>query len=112
MKDFIDGSGKNFDMYLCCARTEDSNGTRNYKIFSVSASIVEAKKMKWKESFSKKKGSSIGWHGEAQSGVVVDIHKSMSSQLWIKIPLKLCTQIGEVTITKNLQGSALIQILG
>ena len=111
MKEFIDGNGKNFDVYLCCARTEGRDGMRNYKVFSVPAGIVEARKMKWGERISKKNGSSMGWHGRAQNGVEVDIHKSMSSQLWIKIPLRLCTQVGEVTIAKNLQGSALSKIL-
>jgi hypothetical protein len=107
MKIFIDGDGKNFDIYLCCARKDSSDGSRTYKIFVVSADIFIAKKLKWKEVISTRSGKSSGWYGLSDNGVAVKIQKSMSNQLWIEIPIRLCSLIGEVTISKKLLGTGL-----
>jgi hypothetical protein len=107
MKTFIDGNGKNFDIYLCCARIDNTNGSRIYKIFVVPADIFIAKKLKWKEQTSNKNGDITGWYGLSNNGVVVKIQKKMSNQLWIEIPTRLCSQIGEITIAKEFLGAGL-----
>lgn len=100
MKNFIDEDEKRFDVYLCCAQSDDVKGNRIYQVFVVPSNIFQADDAEWTESNS-------SWHGTGLNGVVVDIHKKMSNQLWIKIPLKLCTLIKEVSIPKKSLGTAL-----
>ncbi len=111
MTAFIDGGGKNFDLYLCCARMDKKDGSRAYTIFAIPADVFTATKLTWTESFGKRSGVTSGWHGVSKNGVVVDIVKNMSSQLWMQIPLKLCLKIGEVGISKDQLGSALSKVL-
>jgi len=107
MKAFIDGSGKNFDIYLCCARIDYTDGSRDYKIFVVPADIFTAKKLKWTEQLSLKNNKVSGWRGLSSNNIEVKIQKNMSNQLWINIPLELCSKIGEIHIPKKILGIAL-----
>ncbi|MDO8561170.1 MAG: hypothetical protein Q7R91_03065 [bacterium] len=110
MIEFIDGDGKNFDIYLYCARIDNADGSRTYKVFVVSADIFIAKKLKWTKQISH--GNKIsGWHGLSNNGVEVNIQKNMSNQLWIKIPLALCLQISEVNISQKFLGSSLSEVI-
>src|SRR3989344_6869747 len=111
MKVFIDGTGKNFNFYLCCVSTDNSDGSRTYKIFCVPSTVFNAKKLKWSRKRSRHGGVVSGWQGSNKQGVEVQIIKNMSNQLWIKVPLKLCSKIGEVKIQRNFLGVALDKIL-
>jgi hypothetical protein len=111
MKMFID-EGKNFDIYLCCARTDNLDGSRDYRIFTIPANIFYAKELTWKEQSSRINGKIAGWRGVDKKGIIVNIQKSMSNQLWINIPLNLCTQVGEIHIQEKIMGMALAEAVG
>ncbi len=104
MKEFIDGDGKNFDIYLCCART-DTPQSRTYQVFLVHANIIKAKKMRWKDTYFTGGKVHSGWEGIAHNKVILNIVKNMSNQLWITIPLNLCDKILEVNISNEKLGS-------
>lgn len=89
MKRFID-EGKNFDVYLCCARNESKTG-RTYSVYLVDADLIEASKLKWVQ-------TKNGWEAESPEGIVLKIVKKMSNQLWMTIPTKLCNKIMDLTI--------------
>lgn len=99
MKGFIDGGGKNFDIYLCCART-DSKTKRIYKIFLIGADTISAKRIGWSNSYNKKDKHS-GWQGIDNLGISLKIVKNMSNQLWMEVPLNLCNEILTVKIDKR-----------
>ncbi len=104
MKEFIDGEGKNFNIYLCCARI-DSETERIYKIFLIDANVISAKRINWGDSYSKDKKVHSGWEGKDKNGVLLRIVRTMSNQLWMEVPLKLCDKILEVKINKKNLGS-------
>ncbi len=105
MKEFIDGDGKNFDIYLCCSRI-DTKTERIYKIFLIGADIILANSMQWLNAYSRKnKGVHSGWRGRNKEGVILDIVRKMSNQLWMNIPINLCNEILEVKISNNKLGS-------
>ena len=108
---FIDGAGKNFDIYLCCARIDHADGKRSYKIFVLPADVFVAKKLKWTEQISAKNGKISGWGGIGNDGIKVKIQSKMSNQLWIEIPLALCTMVGEITIPREALGIKLSEEL-
>jgi len=103
MKEFIDGKGKNFDIYLCCAKI-DNKTERVYKVFLIGADTISAKKTNWSKSYNKKKLHS-GWEGSDNQGILLRIVKKMSNQLWMEVPLKLCNEILEVKINNKDLGS-------
>ncbi len=106
MISFIDGSeGKNYDVYLCCARKDLKNGNRIYKVFLIDADTFKASELKWEEMFPKKGGSPSGWRGTNRNGIKVEIRKKMSNQLWISLPINLCDEILHIEIKKNELGS-------
>jgi hypothetical protein len=107
---FIDGDGKNFDVYLSCVVINHKDGHKTYKIFVIPANVFSARKIKWSRIVSKDDGKVMKYYGSDSRGVSARIVKSMSHQLWIRIPLKLCKQIAEITIPKKDLGSALAQV--
>lgn len=100
MKEFVDGEGKNFDVYLCCSRKDSKDGNRVYRLFVASSDIFLAKKLQWH-------AVSGGWIGKDRKGIEVHIVKKMSNQLWMKIPIRLCLEIGTISFTKKELGSKL-----
>jgi hypothetical protein len=76
---FIDGPGKNFDFYLCCAKKKDTATERTYNV--------------------------------NEQGVIVGIHRKMSNQLWIELPLSMCQSLAQITIPKAELGKSLEAIL-
>lgn len=96
---FIDNAGKNFDIYLCCARIEKSDGSRIYQIYVIDSSLFSAANLEWSETPS-------GWEGiDNDREITVKIQKKMSNQLWMAIPLSLCNKILEVEINVKDLGS-------
>jgi hypothetical protein len=108
---FIDGPGKNFDFYLCCAKKKDTATERTYNVLLVPADVFAAKELKWHETFSKKDGKQNGWKGVNEQGVIVGIHRKMSNQLWIELPLSMCQSLAQITIPKAELGKSLEAIL-
>jgi hypothetical protein len=106
----IDGPGKNFDIYLCCARSETAT-QRIYNVFMVPSNVFRAKDFDWKETFNQKNGSFNGWKGVSDQGIVLGIHESMSRQLWIELPLSMCQSLLQVTIPTASLGQSLEAIL-
>lgn len=109
MKEFIDGEGKNFDIYLCCARLEMPAQTKRiYRVYRIPADAFKAGNLSWQEISSPRAGSlPSGWRGRNEAGVTVEIRKKMSNQLWIKLPLTSCTQLLELEIDTTDLGVAL-----
>ena len=106
MKVFIDSvGGKNYDIHLCCARTDHSDGSRNYKVYVVDAGLFKAKDLAWSEMKGKRTTRTTGWRGVHENGIVVEIRKKMSNQLWLSYPLELCNLISDVSISKEDLGS-------
>ncbi len=103
MADFID-DGKNYDFYLCCARTKIAEGGRRYVIYRVPADVFSAKNAKW-EDMKLANGKVSGHRCNAKNGVCAKIVTKMSSQLWLSIPLSLCEKILEVEYSKEQIGS-------
>jgi hypothetical protein len=91
---FLDGpAGKNFDFYLCCARTETKNEL-TYEIYKVPVKIFAASSVDWKETVG-------GWQGSSPNGVGAVIVKKMSNQLWLNVPIGLCEKITEFKIAPS-----------
>jgi len=109
MKDYIDGPGRNFDIYLCCARAETTQ-MRTYKIFLIPVEVLVANDLSWAEMHGKS-GGFIGWSGVGDTGVKVNIRSKMSNQLWVEVPLKFCKLLGEINIPIKTLGNALEGIL-
>lgn len=109
MQEFMDGPGKNFDFYLCCARL-DSRSQRTYKVYVVPADVFIATNLSWAEAVDSR-GQSSGWSGSDSSGVIVDIRKKMSNQLWLKVPLEYCELATEVNIPTDELGLSLEKVL-
>jgi len=102
MIDFIDSSiGKNYDIHLSCARTDYKNGSRNYKVYLVDAHLFKANDMKWSEIPGARVQGTTGWRGVHSNGIIVEIIKKMSNQLWIYYPLELCNLIIDVPIDEH-----------
>lgn len=97
MTKYLDGPGKNFDFYLCCARSQTKFKV-NYSVFLVKSNVFKASSMKWGEMFKKNGGQSSGWRGEGKNGLCLEIRRKMSNQLWICLPLSKCTKILEFEI--------------
>ena len=110
MIQYIDGAGKNFDFYLCCARSQNKKKV-NYSVFLIKPNVFKASSLKWEETFKKKDGLSSGWRGEGRNGICVEIIRKMSNQLWITIPLKKCTKISEFEISIDKLGATPIPYL-
>lgn len=112
MKKFIDSPmGKNFDIYLCSARTDQKNGDRIYRIFLIGANIFQAKKLKWKDMHLKNGVDHSGWRGTNNKGIKVEIRRKMSNQLWMTIPLRMCNLLFEITMSKDKMGSGADKVL-
>tara|TARA_Y100000310_G_scaffold335884_1_gene419021 strand:- start:1246 stop:1929 length:684 start_codon:yes stop_codon:yes gene_type:complete len=112
MKDFIDSpEGKNYDIYLCCARTDNRNGSRTYTVFLVDADVFHANELNWEDMHLRNGGSHSGWRGTNNEGVKVEIRRKMSNQLWLSLPLNLCNKLVEITISKENLGSEAGNIL-
>jgi hypothetical protein len=107
---YIDGPGKNFDIYLCCARIDTAN-QRTYNVFVVPNDAFAASELKWTELLSQKDNKISGWRGINDQGVIVSIYKSMSNQLWIELPLSACRSLLQVNIPKASLGQSLEAIL-
>ena len=106
MKEFIDSpEGKNYDIYLCCARKDHANGSRTYTVFLVDANIFHAKDLDWEDMHLRDDGSHSGWRGTNNEGIKVEIRRKMSNQLWLSIPIRLCSKLLEITISKDDLGS-------
>lgn len=104
MKTFIDSeTGKNFDIHLCCARTDIAD-ERIYRVYVIDNHLFSANDMEWSEMYGTRTAGVTGWRGIHQNGIVVEIRKKMSNQLWIKYPLELCNQITEIRIEKSQLG--------
>lgn len=102
---FIDNdSEKNYDIHLCCARI-DNEYQRVYKVFVLENNIFKAKDLTWGEMQGVRTSGITGWRGVHQNGVVVEIRKKMSNQLWINYPLRLCNQITEIKLDARKLGS-------
>lgn len=97
MLKYIDGSGKNFDFYLCCSRTKTKKELK-YEVFITNSNIFKASLLNWEETFLKGTGKSSGWMGTNKIGLTLHIRKKMSNQLWISIPLSKCKKISEFII--------------
>lgn len=111
MISFIDGGGKNFDVYLCCVLVKNKDESRTYKILVISSEIINAKNLKWEDEVSSKdKITHKGFVGYDDNNVVLKIVKNMSNQLWIYIPISLCTLIAEINIPKNDLGLSLSEV--
>ena len=106
MINFIDSKeGKNYDVHMCCARTDFIDGSRNYKVYVLDANLFKAKEMKWEEMKGVRSPGTTGWRGIHDNGITVEIRKKMSNQLWLSYPLELCNQITDITIQKAELGS-------
>lgn len=105
MIEFIDSEdGKNFDIYLCSARIDRSDGGRTYIVYLVDANIFHAKKLEWKDMYLKDGIIHSGWRGLNEDGIQVEIRKKMSNQLWLSIPLSMCNKLLEITIPREKLG--------
>lgn len=106
MIEFIDSDdGKNYDVHMCCARTDFDNGSRNYKVYLLDAHLFKATEMEWNEMQGVRAGGTTGWRGIHENGITVEIRKKMSNQLWLYYPLRLCNLITDITIQKAELGS-------
>jgi hypothetical protein len=82
----IDEIRTNFDCYALLARESvktkvaQTEHIRKYKIYSVPASKLKAKRLEWY------KQSNGNWMGMG-TDYSMTIHKSMAWQLWMKVPL-------------------------
>lgn len=108
IKDFLTND-KNFDIYICVAR-EEFIEKRIYRVFILDKDVFNAKDAEWTETFiqnGKRKGKSSGWRGKSPNKVIGNIHKSMSNQLWLEIPLSEAKEILYLEINKEDLGSHL-----
>jgi hypothetical protein len=102
MVEFIDSKeGKNFDIYLCSARIDRADGGRTYKVFLVDANIFYARNLRWEDMHLKSGGTHSGWRGLNEEGLKVEIRRKMSNQLWISIPIRMCNELLEISISKR-----------
>lgn len=106
MKEFIDSpEGKNFDVYLCSARINNNNGSRTYRVYLIDSDIFHAKNLDWEDMHLRDGITHSGWKGLNKKGIKVEIRRKMSNQLWISIPLKMCNELFDITISGKDLGS-------
>lgn len=84
----IDVKRNNFDSYAILAR-EDVIEEQEilYTLYMIPSSFIKAGDFQWKEHYSTSERFT-GWHTDTKDGMSMSITKSMSNQLWIKIPIE------------------------
>ena len=80
----IDFERANFDYYGVLSRCENDDLVR-YAVHFIPSEMVKANKLEWTEKLDKKGKSIVGWEGQEVEGVQMNVVRSMSNQLWIKL---------------------------
>jgi hypothetical protein len=99
MLNFIDGEGKNFDLYFVLFREETKSKTK-YIFYILPSDIFSATSMKWVESFNKK-GTLSGWKTVDNDNITLKIQKNMSNQLWIELKRDFIKDFVAFEVTRN-----------
>jgi hypothetical protein len=93
---FLDS--RTYDSYVCLSRP-DKKKTHKYQLLYLPKSVIKFDSLIWIDTYNKK-GISSGWKGKSSDNLIeVDIVKSMSDQVWIKINMKLLTVLAEYDFT-------------
>lgn len=80
-----------YDSYICLARP--NNKVHDYKLVYFTKSLIDFRNLNWSVTQDKKRNPS-GWSACNNDGTIkVNIHKSMSDQVWIEIHESLITII-------------------
>jgi hypothetical protein len=80
----IDFERANFDFYGVLSRYETEDLLK-YAVHFIPSELVKASKLEWTEKFDKEGKSIVGWESQEADGVQMNIVRSMSNQLWIKL---------------------------
>jgi hypothetical protein len=95
--DFLNSRG--YDSYICLSRPDDGT-IHNYKLLHFKKTLIKFDLLNWNNTYNKK-GNHTGWRGVSNdNNIEVNIIKSMSDQVWIKINMDLITTIFDYEFEK------------